>query len=81
MQRLKSSKKRIIGFKQTVKAINNDKVDIVYLADDADDNIKNSILEACRGKNIEIVHVETMKELGDACGIDVNASCASLLKS
>lgn len=67
--------------KQTVKAIKNDKVDIVYIADDAEDNIKNNILEACRGKNIEIVHVDTMKELGDTCGIDVNASCASLLKS
>ena len=69
MERLKSSKKRIIGLKQTVKAIKNDKVDIVYIADDAEDNIKNNILEACRGKNIEIVHVDIMKELGDTCAL------------
>ena len=45
MERLKSSKKRIIGLKQTVKAIKNDKVDIVYIADDAEDNIKTIYLK------------------------------------
>lgn len=80
MERLKSSKKRIIGLKQTLKAIKNGSVNIVYLANDAEEPIKNSILEECRGKDIEIVQIDTMKKLGEACGIDVNASCASLLK-
>lgn len=80
MERLRSSKKRIIGLKQTLKAIKNGSVNIVYLANDAEEPIKNSILEECRGKDIEIVQIDTMKKLGEACGIDVNASCASLLK-
>ncbi|SHJ38027.1 ribosomal L7Ae/L30e/S12e/Gadd45 family protein [Lutispora thermophila] len=80
MERLRSSKKRIIGLKQTLKAIKNGTVNIVYLANDADEPIKNSILEECRGKDIEIVQIDTMKKLGEACGIDVNASCASILK-
>jgi len=80
VERLRSSKNKIIGLKQTIKAIKNDSVDVVYIANDADEPIKNSILEECRGKDIQIVQVDTMKKLGEACGIDVNASCASLLK-
>lgn len=80
MERLRSSKKKIIGLKQTIKAIKNDTVNIVYIAKDADENIKNNILEVCRGKEVEIVYIDTMKKLGEACGIEVNASCASLSK-
>ena len=80
MENLKSSKKRIIGLKQTIKAIKTDKINIVYVANDAEENIKNSILEVCRGKDIQIIFIDTMKKLGEACGIEVNASCASLLK-
>ncbi len=80
MDRLKSSKKRIIGFKQTTKAIKEDRVSKVYIAKDADESIKNDILKACNEKDCEIVHVNTMKELGEACGIEVEASTAALLK-
>lgn len=80
MDELKSSKKRIIGLKQTVKAIKEDRVIKVYIAKDADDSIKNNILEVCSGKNLQIVYVNTMKELGEACGIEVKASTASLKK-
>lgn len=80
MDELKSSKKRIIGLKQTIKAIKEDRVTKVYIAKDADDSIKNNILEVCSGKNLQIVYVNTMKELGEACGIEVKASTASLQK-
>lgn len=81
MHELKASKKRIIGLKQTIKAIKEDRAKKVYIAKDADDNIKNSVLELCNGKeNLQIVHVNTMKELGEACGIEVKASTALLLK-
>ncbi len=81
MDELKSSKKRIIGLKQTVKAVSENKVYKVYIANDADNYIKSSILKACNGKDLEILYVNTMKELGEACGIEVKASTASLLKS
>lgn len=81
MDGLKSSKKRIIGLKQTIKAVKENRVCKVYIANDADNFIKNNILKACEGKDLEIVYVNTMKELGEACGIEVKASTASLLKS
>lgn len=80
MDELKSSKKRIIGLKQTIKAIKEDRVTKVYIAKDADDSIKNNIVEVCSDKNLQIIYVNTMKELGEACGIEVKASTASLQK-
>ena len=35
-------------------------------------------MELCRQKNVEIVMVETMKELGTLCGIEVGASTAAI---
>ncbi|MGE5631416.1 MAG: ribosomal L7Ae/L30e/S12e/Gadd45 family protein [Caulobacteraceae bacterium] len=80
MQELKASNKRIVGLKQTVKVIKNETAKKVYLAKDADDFIKKSVLEACSNTNLKIIYVNTMKELGDACGIDIGASTAAVLK-
>jgi large subunit ribosomal protein L7A len=49
------------------------------LASDADDYIRKSVTDACAQKNLEIVYVNTMKELGEACGIDIGASTAAVI--
>ncbi|OGO77867.1 MAG: 50S ribosomal protein L7 [Clostridiales bacterium GWB2_37_7] len=69
----------IIGLKQTLKAIQSDKASTIYLASDADDFIRKSVQDACAQKNLEIVYVITMKELGEACGIDIGASTAAVI--
>lgn len=80
MQELKASQRRIVGLKQTVKAIKNDTAKKVYLAEDADDFIKQSVIDACKDKNLQIINVNSMKELGDACGISIGASTAAIIK-
>ena len=78
MQELKAIQRRIVGLKQTVKAIKNGTAKKVYLAEDADDFIKQSVLDVCRDRDIQIIYVSNMKELGDACGIDIGASTAAI---
>ena len=78
MQELKALHRRIVGLKQTVKAIKSGTAKKVYLAEDADDFIKQSVLDVCRDKDIQIIYVNNMKELGDACGIDIGASTAAV---
>lgn len=80
MQELKASNKRVVGLKQTVKIIRNGTAKKVYLAKDADDFIKQSVLDACIDKDIQIIYANNMKELGDACGIDIRTSTAAILK-
>lgn len=70
----------VIGLKQTLKAIQSDRAAKVYLASDADDYIQKSVVEACEQKKLEIVYVNTMKELGEACGIDIGASTAAVIQ-
>ncbi|MGB7605740.1 MAG: ribosomal L7Ae/L30e/S12e/Gadd45 family protein [Lutisporaceae bacterium] len=79
MLNLKNSSNIIIGLKQTLKAIENGLAMKIYLASDSDDFIKKSVVEACTKKGLEIVYVNTMKELGEACGIDINASTAAVI--
>ncbi len=80
MQELKVSNKRIVGLKQTVKAVRNGTAKRVYVAEDADDFIKKSVFDACSDKNLQIIYVNNMKVLGDACGIDIGASTAAIIK-
>jgi len=70
---------KVVGLKQTLRAISNNEVSIVYLANNADDYIRIEVEKACRTNSIELVRVETMRELGNACGIDREASTAAIL--
>ena len=72
--------KKVVGTKQVKRAIVNGKVDIVYIAKDAEKKIINEITTACNEKQIEIIYVESMRKLGEACNIDVSAASAALLK-
>lgn len=73
-------KNKTVGIKQTAKAVAADKASVVFIAKDADPKITENVIEQCRLKSIEIVYVESMKQLGKACGIDVGAAAAALLK-
>lgn len=80
MQELKASHKRIVGLKQTLKAIRNGTAKRVYVAENADNFIKQSVFDACSDKKLQIIYVNNMKELGDACGIDIGASTAAIIE-
>ena len=66
----------MVGLKQVKKAISEKKAKKVFLARDCDDFLRESIESLCAGTGIEPVYVDTMKQLGTECGIDVGASCA-----
>lgn len=80
MQELKASHKKIVGLKQTVKAVKSGIAKKVYIAEDADNFIKKSVLDACSEKNLQIIYISNMKELGNACGIDIGASTAAIIE-
>ncbi|HEY8363187.1 MAG TPA: ribosomal L7Ae/L30e/S12e/Gadd45 family protein [Tissierellaceae bacterium] len=79
LSKLKAGKK-VVGTKQVKRALNSKDVEVVFVAKDAESRITDEIIKLCNEKQVQIVYVETMKELGNACGIDVNAATAALLK-
>lgn len=76
----KMSGKKVIGAKQTLKAIKNGTASIVYVAEDADQKVIKPIVEACLQNNLELVYIPTIRELGKMCDIDVGAATACIVK-
>jgi large subunit ribosomal protein L7A len=74
------SKKIVIGKKQTMRAITRGEAEKVYISKDADFYVIKPIEEVCSNLSIEIVYYENMRDLGNSCGIDVNAAAAAVLK-
>lgn len=68
--------KRVVGVKQSRKAIREGRARRVYLASDADPAIVDPIRAECAGAGIPVETGQTMAQLGRACGIAVGASVA-----
>lgn len=71
---------KVVGVKQTVKAIKNNKAETVYIARDADDKLIQSVKVLIDDNSQKLIYIDTMKELGKLCGIDVGAATAAVLK-
>ena len=69
-----------VGLKQVLKALGEGRAEKVFLAGDCDDSICNQIESLSSQNNVSLTMVETMRELGTMCGIEVKASCAVILK-
>ena len=72
--------KKDIGIKQCTKLIKNNEGKVLYVAKDANAKLISPIIQLAKEKNIEIVEVSTMKELGKIGGIDVNSSAILTLE-
>lgn len=68
----------IIGTKQTLKAMKNGEVSEVFLAADAEQQLTQKVADLANELDISCHHVDSMKKLGTACGIDVGASTVAI---
>ena len=71
---------KVVGVKQLRKALGRGEIRRVFLADDADPAVTEPVEALALEQGVPVTRVETMKELGRACGIAVGASAAGLLK-
>lgn len=74
------SGRKVVGIKQTIKALKNGEGRTVYIAKDADNKLISTVEELSMEHSLEVVYIETMKELGKLCGIDVGAASALVLE-
>lgn len=73
------SGEKVVGVKQTAKALSNEKGKVLYVAKDADSKLVEPIIELAKANSLQIVYVDTMKELGTLCAIEVSAATALML--
>ena len=71
---------KVIGIKQSLKAVEKGNALKVYLAENADTRMISPLQQVCQTQKIPIVSGYSMKELGTACGIDVGAAAIAILK-
>ncbi|MFB5763471.1 MULTISPECIES: ribosomal L7Ae/L30e/S12e/Gadd45 family protein [Paenibacillus] len=69
-----------IGTKQTIKMVELGFASEVYLAEDADPRLTSRLIELCDKHGVKVTLVDTMSNLGKACGIEVGAAMAAIVK-
>ena len=71
---------KVVGTKQTLKALENQQVKELIVAEDADPKVLKKVMDSASSQELAVVHVDSMKKLGKACGIDVNAAIVAIKK-
>ena len=74
-----AGKKVVVGAKQLRKSLHAGTAKKVLLARNTDPAVLEPISALCKKYSVPITWVKTMKELGQACGIEVGASAAAIL--
>ena len=72
---------RVVGAKQTKRAVNDGRAVRVFLAEDADPRVTDPIKALCAEKSVPVEKAYAMKELGSACGIAVGSAVAAVVKA
>jgi len=72
--------KRVTGVKQTRRCLRDGQALRVYLAKDADESVTGPVREECRGQEVPVCEDYTMREIGQASGIQVGAAVAALVR-
>ncbi len=70
-----------IGTKQTMRMIELNRAEEVYVAEDADPRLTSKIIALCDQHGVKVTYVDTMHNLGKACGIEVGAAMAAIVKT
>ena len=71
--------KVIVGAKQLRKALEKGTAKQVFLAENADPALTEPIEAQCKLKSVSYTWVQSMQDLGRACGIDVGAAAAAVV--
>ena len=75
---IKSARRKTVGAKQTLKALEKGEALHVFIATDAEEKVTRPVLAICENNGIKPHYVETMHQLGKLCGIKVKAAVAAI---
>ena len=80
MDMLRNAPRKVVGTKQVTRALKAGTAARAYVANDADTFIFQQVTRAADEAGVPCVRVDTMKELGMVCGVDVPAAAAAVLR-
>ena len=79
LEKLKNADK-VVGTRRLLRAISAGEIAEAYLAMDADLFIARQVRAACEQAGARLTEVSTMKQLGQACGVEVKTASAGIRK-
>ena len=79
LEKLKNSSK-VVGTRRLLRAVQAGEISEAYIARDADLFIIRQVRQACNDAGVRMVEVDTMVQLGQACGVEVKTASAGIRK-
>jgi large subunit ribosomal protein L7A len=80
LSQINSARQKVVGTKETLKALEKGEVKAVLVARDAESRVIAPVVDLAESQGIALHYVEEMKELGKACGIKVGAAVAAVIE-
>ena len=80
LEKLKNGSK-VVGTRRLLRAIRSGEIAEAYVAQDADLFIVRQVRQACNEAGVRMVEVDTMVQLGQACGVEVKTASAGIRKA
>lgn len=71
---------KVVGVKQSKKAIQRGKARLVFLAEDADPQVTDPIREMCESLSVPLCSIPHMRDLGVACGIRLGCAVCAVVE-
>ena len=72
---------KVVGTRRLLRAIQSGEIEEAYIARDADLYIVRQVRQACNEAGVRMVEVDTMVQLGQACGVEVKTASAGIRKA
>ena len=79
--RLKKRFMRVVGVRQVLRALKEDRAEEVYLAMDADASLRSTVERAALLCGVPLRLVATMEELAALCQVDVPSAAAAVCRT
>ena len=79
LDKLKNANK-VVGTRRLIRAIQAGEIAEAYIARDADLFNVRQVRQACNEAGVRMVEADSMKLLGEACGVEVPTASAGIRK-
>lgn len=80
MDALKNASAKVVGTKQVLRGLKTGTLQRVYVANDSDTFLFQRVTGAADAAGVPVVRIATMKELGEACGVEVSTAAAAIAR-
>ena len=80
-ERLKKREMRVVGVRQSLRAVREGNAETVFVAMDADPRMRQQVEKEAEANSVPVRLVATMEELADLCRVDVPSAAAAIRKN